>query len=99
MAKVHTVQLAPKSVASMPELKPTVVQALPKLKRARKAKAPKECACGCGELTKGGRFVPGHDARLYAWMLRVERGVIKIEDIQHPGVRAAVEKAMAPKNT
>lgn len=22
------------------------------------------CSCGCGKKTKGGRFVPGHDAQL-----------------------------------
>ncbi len=30
-------------------------------------KAPKvmpKCLCGCGEQTKGGRFIPGHDAKL-----------------------------------
>lgn len=27
-------------------------------------KAPQRCHCGCGSLTKGGRFVPGHDAKL-----------------------------------
>jgi hypothetical protein len=27
------------------------------------ADAPK-CMCGCGEKTRGGRFLPGHDARL-----------------------------------
>ena len=29
----------------------------------KKSKTPK-CECGCGETTKGGRFVPGHDAKL-----------------------------------
>ena len=28
-----------------------------------KTKAP-ECLCGCGGRTKGGRFLPGHDAKL-----------------------------------
>src|SRR6266446_7613258 len=28
-----------------------------------KIKAP-ECLCGCGGRTKGGRFLPGHDAKL-----------------------------------
>ena len=23
---------------------------------------PKDCACGCGELTKGGYWLPGHDS-------------------------------------
>ena len=29
----------------------------------RKIKAP-DCLCGCGGRTKGGRFLPGHDAKL-----------------------------------
>lgn len=28
-----------------------------------KIKAP-QCLCGCGGRTKGGRFLPGHDAKL-----------------------------------
>jgi hypothetical protein len=28
-----------------------------------KINAP-ECLCGCGGRTKGGRFLPGHDAKL-----------------------------------
>ena len=36
-----------------------------------KAKAePKACACGCGELTRGGDFLPGHDARYRGRMLK-----------------------------
>lgn len=27
-------------------------------------KAPRECTCGCGAMTSGGLFVPGHDAKL-----------------------------------
>jgi hypothetical protein len=29
----------------------------------RKIKLP-ECLCGCGGRTRGGRFLPGHDAKL-----------------------------------
>ena len=25
-------------------------------------KTPKACACGCGEMTKGGHWISGHDA-------------------------------------
>lgn len=28
------------------------------------------CLCGCGETTRGGRFKPGHDARLHAELKR-----------------------------
>lgn len=67
-------------------------QRLPKLPRApRKPKPAQICQCGCGNQTKGGRFVPGHDARLHAWVLRVQRGVIKLNEIEHEGERAAVK--------
>lgn len=31
--------------------------------------APRECGCGCGLMTSGGRFVPGHDAKLRSRLL------------------------------
>ena len=42
---------------------------------AKKAKATRECECGCKGLTKS-RFVPGHDARLGGWVKRCERGLL-----------------------
>lgn len=35
-----------------------------KERKVPKSKEAQECLCGCGGQTKGGRFVPGHDARL-----------------------------------
>lgn len=32
----------------------------------REKKEPRQCLCGCGGMTKGGRFLPGHDARYHA---------------------------------
>lgn len=71
-------------------------QALPPLPRAKRTKktVPKPCECGCGDETRGGRFIPGHDSKLKAWMIRVERGLIKIADIEDEGTRNAVKKAM-----
>lgn len=37
-----------------------------KAPRAAKVKEPQACLCGCGGSTKGGRFLPGHDARYHA---------------------------------
>lgn len=34
--------------------------------KPRKGKDPRDCECGCGGQTKGGRFIPGHDAKLHA---------------------------------
>jgi hypothetical protein len=30
----------------------------------------RSCLCGCGETTRGGRFKPGHDARLHGELKR-----------------------------
>lgn len=34
---------------------------------------PKECLCGCGGTTKGGRFLPGHDAKLKSQLMNAYR--------------------------
>ena len=67
---------------------------LPALPRMRKPKAGKECECGCGEMTKGGRFLPGHDSYLKGLALRIERKVIKYADIENEGQRKAVMRLM-----
>lgn len=72
--------------------------AMPKMKRARKPKAPQQCACGCGGETRGGRFIPGHDARLHGWALRVTRGLVTLADVEKSdgaGTRKAVAAHIA----
>ena len=71
-------------------------QALPPMPRKRSSKksVPRDCACGCGGKTRGGDYIPGHDSKLKAWLLRVERGVMKISDIEHEGTRNAVKRVM-----
>ena len=39
----------------------------PKKDRAR------DCACGCGNQTKGGRWMPGHDAKCASTLLEAGR--------------------------
>lgn len=34
--------------------------------KPKAGKEPRNCLCGCGGQTKGGRFLPGHDARYHA---------------------------------
>ena len=42
--------------------------------RPTKAKAePKLCADGCGQMTRGGLFLPGHDAKLRGQLLSAIR--------------------------
>lgn len=40
------------------------------LRPATTPATPRPCLCECGGETKGGRFVPGHDARLYGRIIR-----------------------------
>lgn len=37
------------------------------------------CRCGCGGMTRGGRFLPGHDAKLKAKLIRQYRSDNPIE--------------------
>ncbi len=37
-----------------------------KLAALRPIRAPQECLCGCGGMTKGGKFLPGHDSKYHA---------------------------------
>lgn len=50
-------------------------------------KTPQKCHCGCGEMTKGGRFLMGHDMKLKGSLFRVAR-----EGVHQPSrVRCTVE--------
>lgn len=44
----------------------------PTTKATPKAKEPRDCLCGCGGQTKGGRFIPGHDARFHSRVRALE---------------------------
>lgn len=57
-------------------------------KSAGKPKPLKPCKCGCGGQTRS-VWVPGHDSRMRGWILRVERGFIKLSEIPD-GERQAV---------
>lgn len=37
-----------------------------KAPRAARSRTPQPCADGCGGMTKGGKFLPGHDAKLHS---------------------------------
>lgn len=54
---------------------------LPAMPRTgRKAKPMHGCACGCGMETRS-TWHPGHDGRATGWALRVERGIITIDEV------------------
>lgn len=50
--------------------------------------ADKPCKCGCGEKTAS-HFVAGHDARFKGWLLKIERGQAKKEDLLKKAVISA----------
>lgn len=56
-------------------------------KEAREAAKNKPCKCGCGGTTTG-NFVPGHDARFKGWLLQIERGQKKPEELLTAEVRS-----------
>lgn len=43
--------------------------------RTRTAGDPRPCECKCGGQTKGGRFLPGHDARYHGAEKRIAAGI------------------------
>lgn len=73
--------------------------------KAETAKAPKAaktknpCLCGCGELV-GNRFRPGHDARWYSQLAKINNGDAKFSSLSKEsqkllGDMSGVKKAIA----
>lgn len=57
--------------ATATKTKPKPAAAAAKKDTAAKPKrSPQACGCQCGSETKGGRFLPGHDARLKGVLLK-----------------------------
>lgn len=42
---------------------------------------PKLCDCGCGEMTRGGDFIPGHDAKLLSSIVSSVGGIANLRSI------------------
>jgi hypothetical protein len=42
-------------------------------KKVTRKRIPVPCECRCGGMTRGGHFLPGHDARLKSQLLAVVR--------------------------
>ena len=81
-----------KSALSVKTLPP-----LPKKAGLRRAKPEVDCECGCGGKTKS-RFMPGHDSYLRGLVIRVDRDVMTLADVEKlggKGQRTAVEKHLA----
>lgn len=70
---------------------------LPRLPRKAKEKELHPCECGCpGGMTRS-HFVPGHDGRPKGWMLRIDRGIIKLADVPD-GERQVVERKLRERD-
>lgn len=84
-------EAAKKAAKKSPVVKKTADgrTALPPLPKSPGKKKPlKPCKCGCGSQTRA-IWYPGHDSRMRGWILRVERGYVKLSEIPD-GERQAV---------
>lgn len=53
---------------------------LPSMGSKHKSKPTHPCICGCGLPTKG-TWHTGHDGRATGWAIRIEKGLLTIEDV------------------
>lgn len=60
----------------------------PRKVKKEAAVADKPCKCGCGGKTAS-HFIAGHDARFKGWLLKIERGQAKKEDLLKKAVIGA----------
>lgn len=78
--KERKARVATKSPSTKP-LAGAAAAAKAKVRASNKVpKTVRMCACGCGEETLS-YFVPGHDARFKAWMVKIERGTMQISEL------------------
>lgn len=69
----------------------TTIAPLPPMpKRGGRAAAPRKCECGCTGMTRGGRYIPGHDSRQRGWAIRITAGADTTGIT--PGERASAER-------
>lgn len=48
---------------------------------------PKPCGCGCGTMTKGGQFIPGHDAKLMSAIIQSVGGLVELKELVESVIR------------
>ena len=66
-------------------------------KTPREGLTPRPCMCSCGGMTKGGRFLPGHDAKLRSeLMAQIKKGdvLLRSERFTDSQRRYAVERRL-----
>ena len=42
---------------------------------------PRICACGCHEVTRGGEYIPGHDAKIYSAIIKCVGGITNLKKL------------------
>ena len=42
---------------------------------------PKECACGCGGITRGGEFLQGHDSKVNSAIIKAVGGTTALREL------------------
>jgi hypothetical protein len=42
---------------------------------------PKQCACGCSSMTKGGDYLPGHDSKTLSAIIENVGGVKQLRQL------------------
>ncbi len=64
-------------------------------------KIPKPCGCGCGEMTKGGQFIPGHDAKLLSAIIQSVGGLENLRRIieKHNGKDIVLVETIRERNS
>jgi len=52
---------------------------------------PRKCACGCGATTRGGNFLPGHDARTLSAVVSSVGGVAALRTLVEKVLNRRIE--------
>lgn len=72
--------------------------ALPSLPGSSRTGRLSACFCGCGGTTQA-TFMPGHDSVLKAWVIRVERGVVALTELNDfPGLKRRVAEVVKARS-
>lgn len=65
-------------------------------------RAPKQCRCGCDEMTKGGTFLPGHDRRFFVMVEKAfegdEKALAQVSKSGIPTLQGEVEGEYNPEH-
>ena len=52
---------------------------------------PKKCGCGCGVMTKGGEFLPGHDSKTLSAVIEAAGGIAALKKIIERSLKTKIQ--------